>query len=84
MTQKRLSEDFDSFDSIDPRMERVPNDLNDHHIRTEYIENHTNWFLKNHNGAKDFFIKKVEEKYGCKIRRMEKKHINQSPASRNL
>jgi len=72
MTRKRLSDPFCGFDSIDPRMERIPNDLNDNLIRMEYIENHVNWFLKNHNGAKDVFLKKVSEKYGYKMKRKEK------------
>ena len=72
LTKKRLSESFHGFDSIDPRMERVPNDLNDHLIRMEYIENHIDWFLKNHDEAKDAFLKKVGEKYGFKQKRPEK------------
>lgn len=67
LTEKRLSEDFVGFDSIDPRMERVPNDLNDPQLREEYLENHVDWFLKNHNGAKDIFNEEVEKKYGKKI-----------------
>lgn len=65
-TKKRLSEPFGGFDSIDPRMERVPNDLNDLKIREEYLKNHVDWFLKNHNGAKEVFFKEVEAKYGKK------------------
>lgn len=64
MTKKRLKEPFKGFDSIDPRMERVPNDLNDEKVREEYLKNHVEWFLKNHNGAKDVFEKEVEIKYG--------------------
>lgn len=64
MTKMRLKEPFKGFDSIDPRMERVPNDLNDEKIREEYLKNHIEWFLKNHNGAKDIFEKEVELKYG--------------------
>jgi DNA modification methylase len=67
LTEKRLSEDFVGFDSIDPRMERVPNDLNDPQLREEYLENHVDWFLKNHNGAKDVFSAEVERKYRHKI-----------------
>ena len=78
MTKKRLSDFFDGFDSIDPRMERVPNDLNDYHVRMEYLENHVNWFLKNHNDTKEVFLKRVEEKYGYKIKRMEKKVYQKS------
>jgi hypothetical protein len=51
--EKRLLEPFKRFDSIDPRMERVSNDLNDKSIREEYLDNHVKWFLKNHNGAKN-------------------------------
>ncbi len=67
--KKRLSEPFKGFDSIDPRMERVPNDLNDKSIREEYLDNHVKWFLKNHNGAKEVFLKEVEMKYGHKNRK---------------
>lgn len=82
MTEERLKMPFTGFDSIDPRMERVPNDLNDPAIREEYLLNHIEWFLKNHNGAKDIFYKEVEAKYGQKIakeksqkRTIQKKHI---------
>ena len=67
MIQNRLNEPFTGFDSIDPRMERVPNDLNDEKIREEYLANHIEWFLKNHNGANDLFNEEVEKKYGKKI-----------------
>ena len=78
MTKKRLKESFDGFDSIDPRMERIPNDLNDFNIRKEYIENHIGWFLKNHNGSTKMFLKKVEEKYGFKLKRTENKSYQKS------
>lgn len=64
--EKRLSEPFEEFDSIDPRMERVPNDLNDANTRREYLENHVKWFLKNHHKAKEAFLKEVKMKYGHK------------------
>ncbi len=67
MVKQRLSLPFIGFDSIDPRMERVPNDLNDEKIREEYLKNHVEWFLKNHNGAKEIFLKEVERKYGHKV-----------------
>lgn len=72
MTKMRLSQKFTGFDSIDPRMERVPNDLNDEKIRTEYLANHVKWFLKNHNGAKEAFWAEVEKKYGYKKYRKHK------------
>jgi DNA modification methylase len=67
MIESRLNEPFTGFDSIDPRMERVPNDLNNEEIREEYLNNHVDWFLQNHNGAKDIFNEEVEKKYGKKI-----------------
>ena len=63
LTKKRLSEPFAGFDSTDPKMERVPNDLNDSEIREEYIQNHVDWFLKNHDNARDEFYKKVQNKH---------------------
>lgn len=64
MTKARLAEPFNGFDSVDPRMERVPNDLRKPEIRYEYLANHINWFLKNHENAIDVFTKAVKEKYG--------------------
>ena len=64
MTESRLSEPFTGFDSVDPRMGRVPNDLRKEEIRTEYLKNHVNWFLKNHTNAIDIFKKTVKDKYG--------------------
>ena len=63
MTKERLEEPFNGFDSIDERMQRIPKDLNDEKIRTEYIENHISWFLKNHTDYVNSFINKVNEKY---------------------
>ena len=64
MTHLRLKEPFSGIDSGDPRMERVPNDLRKVEIRDEYLENHIDWFLKNHENALDVFKKAVKEKYG--------------------
>lgn len=79
MTEKRLAEKFTGFDSIDPRMERVPNDLNDPKIREQYLQNHLDWFLKNHNGAKEVFWEEVEKKYGNK-----KNYINNLSEDKTL
>lgn len=65
--QRRLAEPFDGFDSVDPRMERVPNDLRNEGIRREYLQNHIQWFLKNHGNAIEDFRKIVREKYGDDI-----------------
>ncbi|MCH7515600.1 MAG: site-specific DNA-methyltransferase [Bacteroidetes bacterium] len=48
MINERLNCYFRGFDSIDPRMERIPLDLNDKKIRDEYLQNHDKWFLQNH------------------------------------
>lgn len=66
-TKMRLRQDFSGFDSIDNRMKRIPNDLNNEKIRNEYIENHKNWFLKYHPNAIEDFFKEVENKYGNKL-----------------
>lgn len=67
MTERRLLEAFTGFDSVDPRMERVPNDLRNIEYRKEYFRNHIEWFLKNHGNAIDVFKKAVYEKYGDRI-----------------
>lgn len=71
MAKERLSEEFIGFDSIDERMRRVPNDLNDSKIRLEYIENHIKWFLNNHQDAIDSFLEEVKIKYGSKLTQEE-------------
>ena len=67
MTNERLAEEFKGFDSIDERMKRVPNDLNDATIREEYIKNHIDWFLKNHPDAVKDFMQEVRDKYESKM-----------------
>lgn len=67
MCEERLKEPFHGFDSIDERMKRVPNDLNDPQIRLEYIKNHIKWFLKNHPDAIEEFIENVKVKYYSKL-----------------
>lgn len=72
-TKQRLNKEFVAFDSIDPRMERVPFDLRDDKIREEYLKNHVNWFLQHHNSSIDVFNKSVDELYGERIKKQEKK-----------
>ncbi len=67
-TKTRLNQEFNGFDSIDCRMERVPNDLNDEKIRNEYLKNHEKWFLKYHPNAIKNFRNEVNKKYGYKIK----------------
>ena len=64
MTKNRLSRPFSGFDSIDPRMERIPLDLRNPDIRRSYLKNHIEWFLKHHNGSKSSFLRSVREMYG--------------------
>ena len=70
MTNVRLTEPFNGFDSVDPRMERVPNDLRKVEVRDEYLKNHVDWFLKNHENALNVFKKAVKEKYNVSIEEM--------------
>ncbi len=67
MTQYRLGNSFNGFDGVDPRMWRVPNDLNDPNDRKEYLRNHMTWFLKNHPDSVAAFKKCVKEKYGDEV-----------------
>ena len=64
MIESRLQEPFSGFDSIDPRMERVPNDLRQPEIRDRYLRNHIDWFLHNHQNALVAFSRAVKQKYG--------------------
>lgn len=64
LTKERLSSPFNGFDSIDERMLRVPNDLNDADVRMEYVTNHIKWFLKNHPDRIESFLEDVRSKYG--------------------
>lgn len=69
--KERLNEEFEGFDSIDERMLRIPNDLNDADTREEYIANHINWFLRNHPNRIESFLEDVKTKYP--IRKTKKK-----------
>ena len=54
---------FSGFDSVDARMYRVPNDLNDPEYRKQYIQNHIKWFLTNHENMIEQFLNDVKNKY---------------------
>ena len=75
MTKERLAEKFTGFDSIDERMKRVPNDLNDANVREDYIRKHVEWFLKNHPNAISDFMLEVNEKYGTKMKCSEQMNM---------
>lgn len=79
MTKERLSKPFSGFDSIDPRMARVPNDLRKKEIREEYLKNHIKWFLKNHDESINKFNQEVKRKYGEMV-----EHINQKQQNLSL
>lgn len=64
MIEDRLSRPFNGFDSIDPRMERIPLDLRNPDVRRSYLKNHIEWFLEHHNGSKSSFLRSVREMYG--------------------
>ena len=64
MTKDRLNAEFTGFDSVDPRMERVPMDLRRPDIRAEYLEKHKKWFLSHHENALKKFEESVSSLYG--------------------
>lgn len=68
LIESRLKEPFTGFDSIDPRMRRIPNDLNDPTIRAEYIENHRRWFLSHHEAEQEAFRIDLTSKYPDKAK----------------
>lgn len=76
MTNERLDEDFTSFDSIDPRSKRVPNDLRQEEVRNEYLQTHIEWFLNHHANAYDEFRKNVLEKYSVDIKNLKDNKCN--------
>ncbi len=71
-TKHRLQQKFIGFDSVDKKMSRIPNDLNNYDIREKYLSNHTEWFLRNHPDALEEFKKEAERKYGHKVKRTKK------------
>lgn len=76
----RLAKSFAGFDSVDPRMARVPNDLRKEEIRKPYLENHKKWFLNNHGAALEEFEKAVVEKYPSSPEpQVEQLHLLESP-----
>ena len=66
MAQTRLQKPFSGFDSIDPRMNRVPLDLRNDTQRKEYLSNHRQWFLRKHDNAIKDFERSVEAVYPTK------------------
>lgn len=66
MAQTRLQQPFSGFDSIDPRMNRVPLDLRNDTQRKEYLSNHRQWFLRKHDNAIKDFERSVEMVYPTK------------------
>ena len=64
MSKARLKREFNGFDSVDPRVSRVPLDLNCRKIRKEYLKNHSKWFLTNHENIAQKFKKEVVRLYG--------------------
>lgn len=64
ITKDRLGIEFTGFDSVDPRMERVPLDLRRNNVREEYLEKHKEWFLRHHENALEKFEESVSSLYG--------------------
>lgn len=64
LAKERLNAPFHGFDSIDAKMKRLPENLTDSKIRERYIENHIQWFLKNHPEEIPEILAEVQKKYG--------------------
>ncbi len=64
LIKERLNDEFDGFDSVDPRMARIPLDLRKETTRQEYLENHKKWFLNHHAPLIDKFEKSANRLYG--------------------
>lgn len=77
MTNQRLAMPFNGFDSSDDRVLRIPNDLRKKETRTEYLQNHTKWFLKNHEADKGKLLEAIKEKYGSDTADAIKQYIKQ-------
>lgn len=75
MAQDRLDLPFNGFDSVDPRMERVPYDLRRPELRKEYLDNHKEWFLSNHENAIRKFEESVQYLYGDSIDTYRQKQL---------
>jgi DNA modification methylase len=71
IAKKRLKEPFKGFDSIDSRMKRCPNDLNDEELRKQYIQKHIKWFLLNHKDSISEFMNDVHNKYNLRTDKNE-------------
>ena len=76
----RLAREFNGFDSVDPRMERVPLDLRKPEVREPYLENHKKWFLRNHENALGDFEQAVEQQYPSASQSQEQLRLLESPA----
>ncbi|MEM7038731.1 MAG: site-specific DNA-methyltransferase [Bacteroidota bacterium] len=63
-TEQRLAAPFEGFDSVDPRMQRVPKDLNDPVVRKQYLADHERWFLEGDKAGVKAFRKRIREMYG--------------------
>ncbi len=75
MTNNRLREEFNGFDSMDERILRCPNDLNDKDIRINYLYNHIKWFLTNHQNGIAAFLDEVKDKYLAKMIETNQEHF---------
>jgi site-specific DNA-methyltransferase (adenine-specific) len=63
MIKTRLGQPFSGFDGIDPRMLRIPDDLNDPTVRDQYRQDHKKWFLKCRPDSLSSFEEAFDRKY---------------------
>ena len=61
MSSNRLQAEFSGFDSIDPRMKRIPLNFSEKTVQQEYLKNHKRWFLNNHENTVRHFKESVKD-----------------------
>ncbi|MEM7031964.1 MAG: site-specific DNA-methyltransferase [Chloroflexota bacterium] len=72
LIKARLALPFEGFDSVDPRMARIPQNLTDPNIRQAYLQNHASWFLNHHPDAERTFQQAVNSLYNKKSSQTKK------------
>ena len=75
LAAERLKTEFAGFDSLDPRMKRVPLDLRDDSLREGYLQNHKQWFLANRKDAIPEFEESVKAVYPDESQKQDQRNL---------
>ncbi len=63
MAERRLKSGFEGFDSLDPRMKRIPLNMRDAAQRQQYLRDHERWFLANRSDGATHLERTIEAAY---------------------